>query len=174
MAPSIRRTSAGKKEWVRSRPLSSDSERPAPTSTMQGILAKGAEHRAELLQRAEQVNQLCALASTVRALGIKIQTKKFQAKDFEDVKPPQIHMTNRGGCSDGVEFIGDVLHETKSLLIELCQENLRLGRENMEFNTLIQTHSSILDDGGFAPAHADLNGPSLVEFTSRLTIGDDE
>jgi len=174
MAPSVRRTSAGKKEWVRSRPSSSDSEKPTPVLTMQGILSKSTEHKAELLQRAEQINQLCALASTVRALGIKIQTKKFQAKDFEDVKPPQIHMTNRGGCNEGVEFIGDVLHETKSILIELCQENLRLGRENREFNTMIQTHSSILDDGGFAQAHEDLNGPSLVEFTSRLTIVDDE
>lgn len=144
------------------------------TATLAGILLKGNDYKAELIQRADQVNQLCALATTVKALIIKIQTGQFRSGDFGTIEPPRVHMTARGGCNDGIEFISEVLHDVKPVLISLCRDRLQLEREIKEFSDLTFQHGSLLDDGGYAHAHDDLNGTSLVEFTSRLTLTDED
>jgi len=159
-------TRAVKGAWVRDRP----STKTKPTATLpqqvDSLVAENQRYRAELKRRATQTSDLCAMASTVRTLVIKIHSGKFEKSDFTSVEPPKIFLTASEGCVDGTTFIKDTLALVKPSLISLYKEQLDNNRTLLGIESACKETLEVDSETDEVPLHPGLTQENLIEFAA--------
>lgn len=164
---SSQRTSGTKKGgWIRKTPEKPKSKIESPSSQARNLVEKKDSYSAELRARAEGINNLCAAASTLRALAIKVGSGSFQESDLASVQTPDVLYIARDGCESGIKFVQDTLLDLKPLIISLYRDKLKAERALDEVEEAIQVQSLSDDEHEKVPPHPGLNSTRLLEFTS--------
>lgn len=165
--------------WVRDKKKSEKihTSLPAVTLSVRSISDELQEARSELASRARQIQDLCALTSTLRVLIVKINSDSFDKEDLDSVMPPAVYPTRANGCRDGLEFIRETVHGAKPVLVSLFREKLKAQSELNQVSTALgEIKITCAEDTALLPDNQLTfeNFTGMVETVSRVTEVEDE